>query len=281
MLSAREPIDKPICEFVGESIGKSIGKSVGHCGPKEASETIRVAELTIEVSRKPIKNVHLSVHPPHGRVTLVAPQNTRLEVSRAYVISRLGWIRAQQSKLRAQARQAPREFIARESHTLWGRRYLLSLNYQDAKPSVTLSNKWVKLCVRAGSTQAKRAQVMHTWHKSLLHAAVKPLIEKWQGTLGVTVSAYFLQRMKTQWGSCNPAAGTIRLNTELVKKPKDLLEYVVVHEMAHLIEPTHSARFVAILDRHYPSWRDMRAELNALPLSEERWHADSIPATTP
>ena len=122
-----------------------------------------------------------------------------------------------------------------------------------------------------GSSAEKRAEVMHEWHKSLLHEVVPPLIQKWEQKLKVRVSGYFLQRMKTKWGSCNHAEGNIRLNTELVKKPKDLLEYVVVHEMAHLIEPTHSDRFIAILEEHYPSWREARAELNELPLAAEVW----------
>jgi predicted metal-dependent hydrolase len=113
---------------------------------------------------------------------------------------------------------------------------------------------------------------MHQWHKALLHEALPRLVKKWQAKLGVTVAGYFLQRMKTKWGSCNYRAGNIRLNTELVKKPKDLLEYVVVHEMVHLIEPTHGERFIGHLDRHYPSWREARAELNALPLSTEKWN---------
>jgi predicted metal-dependent hydrolase len=131
-----------------------------------------------------------------------------------------------------------------------------------------LDDAWKLLPVYDG---AKRAEVMHEWQKSLLHEVVPPLIQKWERKLNVRVSGYFLQRMKTKWGSCNHAEGNIRLNTELVKKPKDLLEYVVVHEMAHLIEPTHSDRFIAILEEHYPSWREARAELNELPLAAEVW----------
>ena len=123
--------------------------------------------------------------------------------------------------------------------------------------------------VRPDSSSDKRAEVMHEWHKALLHSVVPGLIRKWEGKLGVRVSGYFLQRMKTKWGSCNPGRRHIRLNTELVKKPKDLLEYVVVHEMAHLLEPNHNARFLAILDCHWSQWRESRAELNALPLASE------------
>ncbi|MDO8177840.1 MAG: SprT family zinc-dependent metalloprotease [Undibacterium sp.] len=235
------------------------------------TETIQLGEINILVTKKDIKNVHLSVHPPDGRVSLVAPSATRLEVARAYAISKLGWIREQQKKLENQARESPRKFIERESHYVWGRRYLMTVEHQDSKPMVKLDHKRITLIIRPDSDAKKRAEVIHAWHKSLLHKLVPQLIKKWEPKLKVNVTGYFLQRMKTKWGSCNNNAGHIRLNTELVKKPKDLLEYVIVHEMAHLIEPTHSDRFVAILDEHYPSWREARAELNALPLTADVW----------
>ncbi len=238
-------------------------------------EMIELGDISIEVRRKDIKNVHLSVHPPDGRVTLAAPTATRLEVARAYAISRLGWIRERRRQLAGQERETPRQFIERESHYVWGRRYLLTVRFREAKPSVRLDHKRITLTVRPGGDAAKRAEVLHDWHKTLLHKAVPAFIRKWERKLNVSVQGYFLQRMKTKWGSCNPRAGHIRLNTELVKKPKDLLEYVVVHEMIHLIEPTHTARFTDLLDLHYPTWRDARAELNALPLTAEEWRRDA------
>ena len=235
------------------------------------TKTIQVGEIPITVTLKDVRNVHLSVHPPDGHVTLVAPNSTRLDVARAYAISKLGWIREQQHNLKNQARETVRQFIERESHYLWGRRYLLTVVYRDAKPSVTLDHKRITLTVRPGSDVEERAKVFHDWHKSLLHEVVPSLIQKWEAKLGVEVTNYYLQRMKTRWGSCNHQANHIRINTELVKKPKDLLEYVIVHEMAHLLESTHSDRFVAILDDHYPTWREARVELNELPLSAESW----------
>ncbi len=237
-------------------------------------ETIELGDICIAVTRKDIKNVHLSVHPPDGRVTLAVPSATRLDVARAYAISRLHWIREQQKKLMAQARETPRQFVTRESHFLWGRRYLMTVEQEDAKPTIKLDHKRIVLTVRPGSDATKRAEVIHEWHKGLLHEVVPTLIEKWERKLGVTVNGYFLQRMKTKWGSCNHRDGHIRLNTELVKKPKDLLEYVIVHEMVHLIEPTHSERFIGILDKHYFTWREARAELNELPLAAEVWHEE-------
>ena len=236
------------------------------------AETIKLGEISVVLTQKNVKNVHLTVHPPDGRVSLVAPTDTRLEVLRAYVISKLSWIKSQQRILKNQAREPRRHFTERESHYVWGRRYLLVIEYKDEKPSVVLKNKEIKLTVRHGATEQKRAEVMHDWYKALLHNAIRPLIAKWEKKLGVVVSGYHLQRMKTKWGSCNHVAQNIRLNTELAKKPKDLLEYVVVHEMVHLIEPTHSERFIHILNKVYPSWREARAELNGLPLSSEQWN---------
>ncbi|MDD2722362.1 MAG: SprT family zinc-dependent metalloprotease [Gallionella sp.] len=235
------------------------------------TETMQIGDLEIVVTRKAVKNVHLAVHPPAGRVTLVAPSNTRMDVARAYAISRLDWIRKQQAKLLGQARETPRMLVERESHYLWGRRYLLTVIEADAKPSIRLDHRKMVLTVRPGSSLAKRHEVMHDWQRAVLHEVIPPLIRKWETKLGVAVAGYFLQRMKTKWGSCNPASGNIRLNTELVKKPRELLEYVIAHELVHLIEANHSDRFIAILDKHYPGWREARAELNELPLSAESW----------
>jgi hypothetical protein len=234
-------------------------------------EVIELGDITIDVTRKNIKNVHLSVHPPAGRVTLAAPLNTRLEVARAYAISKLRWIRKQQYQIRSQERETPRQFIERESHYLWGRRHLLTVIEQDSKPTVKVDHKRITLTVRPGSSMKKKAKIIHEWHLSLLHEIIPTIISKWEAKLGVRVSAYYLQRMKTKWGSCNHESGNIRLNTELVKKPKDLIEYVVVHEMIHLIEPTHSEQFLNLLSEHYPTWQEARIELNELPLAAEEW----------
>jgi predicted metal-dependent hydrolase len=202
---------------------------------------------------------------------MTAPLSTRPEVARAYAITRLEWIRRQQKRFKGQAREPARQFVERESHYLWGRRYLLSVQESDAKPSVRIDHRRINLTVRAGSARTKRRQVIHEWHKELLHGFLHALIKRWEPKLGVHVRAYYLQRMKTKWGSCNHRDGNIRLNTELVKKPKDLVEYIVVHEMIHLLEPTHSERFIRLLTLHFPNWREARAELNELPLGSETW----------
>jgi predicted metal-dependent hydrolase len=232
-----------------------------------ATTTIELGDVVIELTRKEVRNVHLAVHPPTGRVTLVAPAQTRVDVARAYAVTRLGWIRQQQARFRGQAREAPLRYVERESHYLWGRRHLLSVVERVGKPAVTVDHRRIVLTVRPGSGAAKRRDVLHAWHRSQLHRAVPPLIASWERKLGVVVSGYYLQRMKTRWGACNHRAGTIRLNTELAKKPRDLLEYVIVHEMLHLIEPSHSNRFLDLLDGCYPTWREARAELNELPIA--------------
>jgi predicted metal-dependent hydrolase len=234
-------------------------------------EVLELGELKIHVAFKKIKNVHLSVYPPDGRVVLVAPETTRLEVVRAYAISKLDWIRSQQDKFMAQARETSRQYINRESHMLWGRQHLLSVIEREEKPSVQINHKSILLTVRQGSSEERRAEVIHEWHITLLHEIVPGLIQKWESKLGVKAKGYHLQRMKTKWGSFNPKSGFLRLNTELVKKPKDLLEYVIVHELIHLIEPTHSERFREILSTQFPAWNEARLELNELPLGAEKW----------
>jgi predicted metal-dependent hydrolase len=231
--------------------------------------TIELGDVVIELTRKDVRNVHLAVHPPAGRVTLVAPAGTRVDVARAYAVTRLPWIRQQQARFRAQAREAPLRYVERESHYLWGRRHLLTVVERDAKPVVTVDHRRITLAVRPGTGVDKRREVMHAWHRSLLHLAVPPLVTRWERMLGLAVTGYYLQRMKTRWGACNHRMGTIRLNTELVKKPRDLLEYVIVHEMLHLIEPTHSAKFLDLLDGYYPAWREARMELNDLPVAAD------------
>jgi predicted metal-dependent hydrolase len=230
------------------------------------AEHIQLGDIDISVTRKDVKNVHLSVHPPDGRVTLVAPTATRLDVARAYAITRIGWIRQQKDRFAQQAREAPRQFKGRETHYLWGRRHLLRLSVKDCAPSINVDHRTIHLQVRPRTRKDKRATIVHDWHLKLLHDVIPELIKKWEKRIGVKVRGYYLQRMKTKWGSCNPQRGTIRLNTELVKKPRDMLEYVIVHEMIHLIEPKHTKAFFKHLDRHYPNWTSVRIELNELPL---------------
>lgn len=235
------------------------------------SAVIRLGNVSVYLTRKQIKHVHLAVYPPTGRVTMVAPVGTRFEVARAFAITKLGWIRKQQARFNCQAREAPRQYVERETHYLWGRPHLLHLEYADAKPSVVANHRQIVLTVRPGTSAERRAEIMQDWYRALLHRAVPQLINTWEPRLGVEVQGYFLQHMKTKWGSCNPRACHIRLNTELVKKPKDLLEYVVVHEMIHILSPKHGDRFFALITKYYPRWHEAQAELNELPLGATDW----------
>ena len=232
-----------------------------------ADETIELGDIRIAVFRKAVKHTHLAVHPPDGHVTLVAPPDVRSDVARAYAITRLPWIREQRARFLAQPREPERRYVERESHYLWGDRYLLRVEEADAKPTVRLAPKHITLTVRPGADRDARARVMQTWYTGLLRAAVRPLLAEYAPRLGVAVPRCHLRRMHTKWGSCNPAAHSIRLNTELAKKPRHLLAYVVVHELAHLLAPHHGPAFVALLDEHYPTWATAREELNRLPVA--------------
>lgn len=162
-------------------------------------------------------------------------------------------------------------YLPRESHYVWGRRYLLRVVEHEAKPEVSLTPRSLLLKVRPGTPATKKQEFVEDWYRQQLKAAVQPLVEKWEPRLAVKVRRYFVQRMKTKWGSCSPSSQSIRLNTELAKKPRECLEYIVVHEMAHLLEPSHSERFVSILDEFLPRWRQRRDALNRLPVRHEHW----------
>lgn len=232
---------------------------------------IELGDIVLDVVRKDIKNVHLSVYPPAGRVKVAAPVRMSLETIRPFVIAKLGWIRQQQKKLQEQDRESQKEFIDRESHYVWGRRVLLKLGEHDGPPSVRLTHSQLFVRVRPGTDAASREAIVAAWYRALIKAEVPALIAAWAPRLGVTVNGFYVQQMKTRWGGCNPVAQTLRLNTELAKKPKVCLEYIVVHEMSHLLEATHGPRFVALMDRFLPAWRETRALLNRLPARYERW----------
>jgi predicted metal-dependent hydrolase len=232
---------------------------------------IQLGDIGVDVVRKDIKNVHLSVHPPTGRVRIAAPERMSLNTVRVFAIAKLPWIKRQQRKLRKQERETPREYLDRESHYVRGKRYLLKIIEADQPPSVELSHERMILRVRPRTDTSKRETILEEWLREQLRNAVPPLIEKWERLMGVKVQRFFVQRMKTKWGSCNHRAGSIRLNTDLARKPRECLEYIVVHEMAHLIEPTHNARFIALMDQFMPKWQSYREALNRLPVRHENW----------
>lgn len=232
---------------------------------------IDVGDITIEVVTKDIKNIHLSVYPPAGRVRISAPLRMNLETIRVFAISKLGWIRRQQGKLREQQRETPREYLERESHYVWGKRYLLQITENDAAPAVELKQNKMRLQIRAGTSEKKKQAIVDEWYRGLVKRTVASLLAKWEPLMGVKVERFFVQKMKTKWGSCNAEPKSIRLNTELAKKPPECLEYILVHEMAHLIVRRHDDHFTSLMDHYLPNWRVVRQTLNAAPLAHIDW----------
>ena len=231
-------------------------------------QVVSVGDLTVDVIWKDIKNLHLSVHPPTGRIRIAAPRALGLDAIRAFAISRLRWIRRNQRKLVAQPREVVRDYIDRESHYVWGERVLLRLVHQNGPPSVRQTYRSLVVCVPSDTSRDDRHALVEAWYRDSLRQAAAPVVARWEKQLGVTMKRLFVQRMKTKWGSCHPECGNIRLNTELAKKPPECLDYVVLHELAHLRERTHTDNFYHLLDGHLPQWRDIRRLLNSLPLGD-------------
>jgi predicted metal-dependent hydrolase len=232
---------------------------------------IELGDMSVEVVQKDIKNIHLSVYPPTGRVRISAPLRMDLEAIRVFAISKLSWIRQQQKKLREQERETPREYLDRESHYVWGKRYLLKVIETDNPSFVDLKHNKMCLRIHPGASDEKKQAIVEEWYREQIKKAAPSLIAKWEPILGVRVDRFFVQKMKTKWGSCSPGTRSIRLNTDLAKKPLQCLDYIVLHEMVHLLEPTHNSRFTDLMDQFMPQWRFCRAELNRLPVRHEDW----------
>jgi len=235
-------------------------------------EKLKVGNITIDVVQKNIKNIHLSVHPPTGRVRISAPSRVDLDTLRVFAVSKLGWIKKQQIKLRNQERETSREFINRESHYFNGKRYLLKVVERNAAPKVVLKHSAIELYVRPETNAVKRKIILNEWYRQKLKEMVPSLIEKWEKKMNVQVCEFGIKRMKTRWGTCNRQAKRIWLNLELAKKPPECLEYIVVHEMVHLLERKHNDRFIALMTEFIPKWRFYKDELNRLPVSHVGWN---------
>ena len=236
------------------------------------SRRIEVAGIPVEIVRKEIKNLHVGVYPPSGRVRVAAPLRLDDEAVRLALISRLGWIRRKQAEFQQQVRQSQREFVTGESHYFEGRRYRLSVIERNAPPTVKpLNNTTLELGVRPNSDREAREAALHRWYRRHLRDQLPPLIAKWEAEVGVTVHDVRIKKMKTLWGSCNVEAKRIWLNLELAKKPSSCLVYILVHEMVHLLERQHNDRFRELMDNFIPLWRSYRDELNRAPLSHENW----------
>lgn len=232
---------------------------------------IALGDIAVDVVQKDIKNIHLSVYPPAGKVRISAPLRMDIDTIRVFAITKLDWIKRQQQKLREQARETPREYLDRESHYVWGKRYLLKVIEKDTAPEIELKHNKMLLQIRPATRDGRKQEILEAWYREQLKEAVPLLIAKWEPLMGVKVEKFFVQRMKTKWGSCSPSSKSIRFNTDLAKKPPECLEYIVVHEMTHLLEPTHNSRFIALMDQFIPKWRFYKEELNRLPVRHESW----------
>lgn len=229
-------------------------------------EKIIVNNIEIELTKKNIKNIYISVHSPDGKVKISAPQYMDIDSIRLFAISKLSWIKKQQQKFIDQERQPEREYVSGESHYFLGQRYLLNVIYTNKrKQGVEIrNNKYIDLYVRENTQKYLRERVMIEWYRDKLKELIPPLIAKWEPIMGVKVYEFGVKMMKTRWGTCNPNAKRIWVNLELAKKSPICLEYIIVHEMVHLLEESHNVRFIAYMDKFMPNWRAVKAELNGL-----------------
>jgi predicted metal-dependent hydrolase len=232
---------------------------------------ITVKGLSVQVVRKAIKNLHLGVYPPNGRVRMAVPVRLNDDAVRLALVGKLGWIKRQRVKFEAQSRQSKREMVSGESHYFLGRRYRLSVIPQDGAPKVLTRKKLIELHVRRETSAPQRERVLRRWYRQQLKEMIPPLVEKWQEILGVRIAEWGIKKMKTRWGTCNPDARRIWLNLELAKKPSPCLEYILVHELTHLVERYHNDRFISLMNRHLPNWRQHRQVLNSEPLPHDTW----------
>lgn len=232
---------------------------------------ISLGDIDVEVVQKDIKNVHLSVYPPTGRVRIAAPLRMPLETIRIYAIGKMAWIRRQQKKFAEQAREAPREYLNKEGHYFLGNRYLMKIVEKDAPPEVKLTHKTLELVVRPNTSTEKKQEILEAWYRDRLREAAIPLIKKWEKKMDLTLNYFSIRRMKTKWGSCNIDAKRMVLNTELAKKPLHSIEFIIIHELVHLKERNHNARFMALMDRYLPEWRDVKQELSKMPVGYVDW----------
>ena len=239
---------------------------------KNDRRNLSISGIVVQIVRKAIRNLHLRVDPPHGRVRVAAQLAVTDDAVRLAVVGKLRWIKWQRARFKAQPRQSAREMVSGESHYFLGTRYRMRVITGPGAGSVTLRSPGVmELRVRPGATAEQRDRVLQQWYRRQLRELIPPLLEKWQPRLQVQPAFWGIKKMKTRWGTCNHRAGRIWLNLELIKRPAQCLEYIVVHELAHLIEPNHSARFKAVMDEHLPQWRQHRKALNSTPLGHENW----------
>ena len=232
---------------------------------------IELGNIIIDVEQKDIKNIHLSVYPPNGKVKIAAPERMDLDTIRVFAINKLKWIKQQQQIFKNQERESPREYLTKESHYFQGKRYLLKIIEQDTKPKVVLKHSKIELYIRPNTSTVKRKEVLDEWYRAEMKKIVPKMIEKWEKIIGVKASEFGIKKMRTKWGTCNIEAKRIWLNLELAKKPLECLEYIITHELVHLLERSHNDRFIAYMNQFMPKWRFYRDELNRLPFRHTDW----------
>ncbi|MFP4460296.1 MAG: M48 family metallopeptidase [Candidatus Zixiibacteriota bacterium] len=236
------------------------------------TDQISISGINIDIVRKEIKNLHLAVYPPNGRVRISAPEHTSDETIRLAIINRISWIKKQQEAMAKQERQTKRDMVSGESHYFKGQRYLLEVVYKDEVPKVRIRNvKKLELQVRPNTDRDKRKTILDEWYREKLKKLIPEMVSKWEKIIGIKVSTCLVKKMKTKWGSCNIADRRIWLNLELMKKPYECIEYILVHEMVHFFERHHNDRFRELMDKFMPNWRHQKAELKRAPLAHEDW----------
>lgn len=232
---------------------------------------INFGDISATVVQKNIKNIHLSVYPPSGRVRISAPLRMDMDTIRVFVISKLSWIKKHQSRFQNQVRETPRECISMESHYYLGKRYLLQIIEHNAPPKVTIKHDTIEMCIRPNTNTKKRQEILDEWYRQTLKEMVPAIISQYEKIMNVKVNEFGIKKMKTRWGTCSLFPKRIWLNLELAKKPKEYIEYILVHEMTHLLERRHNERFASFMDQFLPKWRFYKEGLNRIQLQDENW----------
>lgn len=233
---------------------------------------ITVGQYTIDVVKKDIKNLHLAVYPPNGRIRIAAPKQLDDETIRLHIVSKLSWIKKNIAKFEQADRLSSRDYVSGESHYLEGKRYLLNVIDNASINQIKLRGKtYIDLYEKPGTPLLHRPLMLQEWYRARLKVRIEPLLTKWQEVIGVQINEWAVKQMKTKWGTCNTRAKRVWINLELSKKPDDCLEYIIVHELMHLIEKHHNDNFKALMDKFLPDWRVRKDRLNKLPLSHEEW----------
>ena len=240
---------------------------------KVIQSKILVGNLEVTVLKKAVKNLHLNVLPPYGKVRVSVPTSMDNDAVNVFIASKIPWINKQIKKFKDQSRESKREYASGESHYFQGKRYLLYIVESEGRAEVRIRNKkYLELHICKDASLIERERVLSKWYRKELKNQVPPLLKKWEKVMGVKANEWRVKYMKTKWGTCNSEAKRIWLNLELAKKPLRCLEYIIVHELAHLLERSHNERFVAYMDKFMPDWRARKEELNAFILGYEKWH---------